>query len=75
MMLEGQDFYYENGFMVLTEAFLLKRGRCCKGGCRHCPYGFSTKEKESHSIKNENYGGDHVRNNQKSCEKVGKQTN
>ena len=32
------DFYMENGLMVLTEAFHLKRGYCCKNGCRHCPY-------------------------------------
>ncbi len=32
------DFYWENGFIVFTEAFHLKRGYCCKNGCRHCPY-------------------------------------
>jgi len=26
--------------MVFTEAYHLKRGYCCKNGCRHCPYGF-----------------------------------
>jgi hypothetical protein len=31
-------FYYENGLMVFTEAFHLKRGYCCNSGCRHCPY-------------------------------------
>lgn len=37
-----EDFYLnENGFMVFTEAYHLKRGYCCKNGCRHCPYGFS----------------------------------
>ncbi len=29
--------------MVFTEAFHLKRGYCCKSGCRHCPYGFKKK--------------------------------
>ncbi|MEJ0034412.1 MAG: DUF5522 domain-containing protein [Bacteroidota bacterium] len=37
-------FYMENGFVVFTEEFHLKRGYCCKSGCRHCPYGF---QKES----------------------------
>ena len=37
---ENKDFYWENGFLVFTEAFHLKRGYCCKSGCRHCPYGF-----------------------------------
>ncbi len=34
------EFYIENGFYVFTERFLLKRGFCCKNGCRHCPFGF-----------------------------------
>jgi Family of unknown function (DUF5522) len=41
---EDKDFYYENGFMVFTEAFHLKRGYCCQSGCRHCPYGFTDKK-------------------------------
>ena len=36
--VEGIDFYFENGLMVLTEYFLKKRGYCCESGCRHCPY-------------------------------------
>lgn len=36
-------WYMENGFMVFTEAYHLKRGYCCKNGCRHCPYGFKKK--------------------------------
>ena len=38
--VEGLDFYFEGGMMVLTRLFLLKRGFCCKSGCRHCPYGY-----------------------------------
>jgi hypothetical protein len=38
---EGIDFYYnEDGYVVLTAAFLLKRGYCCGNGCRHCPYNY-----------------------------------
>ena len=33
-----QDYYYENGFKVMTEKYHLKRGYCCKNNCRHCPY-------------------------------------
>jgi len=33
-----KDFYYENGFKVMTEQYHLKRGYCCKNKCRHCPY-------------------------------------
>lgn len=38
-MIEGEDFYFnENGLMVLTEKYHLKRGHCCGNGCKHCPY-------------------------------------
>jgi hypothetical protein len=37
-LVEGVDYYFENGLMVLTAHFLLKRGYCCGNGCRHCPY-------------------------------------
>lgn len=37
-LLEGQDFYIENGLYVFTEHYHLKRGYCCGSGCRHCPY-------------------------------------
>lgn len=32
------DFYFENGLMVMTETYHLKRGFCCGQACRHCPY-------------------------------------
>ena len=37
-VVEGVDYYFEDGLMVLTEAFLKRRGYCCNNGCRHCPY-------------------------------------
>jgi hypothetical protein len=36
--VEGIDYYFENGLMVLSAHFLKKRGYCCGNGCRHCPY-------------------------------------
>ena len=33
-----KDYYIEGGAIVLTELYLVKRGKCCGGGCRHCPY-------------------------------------
>jgi len=36
--VEGRDFYFENGMMVLTRRYLLNRGHCCDNKCRHCPY-------------------------------------
>jgi len=32
------DWHLENGLLVYTAAFHLKRGSCCGSGCRHCPY-------------------------------------
>lgn len=40
-LIEGEDYYYnEQGYIVLTEQFHLKKGYCCGNGCKHCPYGF-----------------------------------
>lgn len=42
--LDPEDFYYsEEGYIVFTEKYLLKRGYCCKNGCKHCPYGYDRK--------------------------------
>lgn len=44
--LESEDFYIENGLMVFTEAYHLKRGFCCGSKCRHCPYHHKNVSKE-----------------------------
>jgi hypothetical protein len=36
--LNQPDSYSENGLLVYTAAYHLKRGSCCGSGCRHCPY-------------------------------------
>lgn len=42
--LEPGDFYKsEEGYLIFTEQYLLKRGYCCQNGCKHCPYGFTKK--------------------------------
>ena len=43
-LIEGVDYYMENGFMVFTAIYLQKRGYCCQSGCRHCPYGFQADQ-------------------------------
>jgi hypothetical protein len=43
-LVEGEDYYFENGLMVLTARFLLRRGYCCEQGCRHCPYRDQTEK-------------------------------
>lgn len=45
-LVEGEDFYFnDEGLMVLTRAYLLRRGYCCGNGCRHCPYGNSPEDR------------------------------
>jgi hypothetical protein len=39
-LVEDVDYFLENGFFVFKKWHHLKRGYCCKSGCRHCPYGF-----------------------------------
>ena len=42
--LDPEDYYMsEEGFIVFTEKYHLKRGYCCKSGCRHCPYGYNKR--------------------------------
>lgn len=42
--MDPEDFYLsEDGFIVFTEKYHLKRGHCCKSGCKHCPYGYDKK--------------------------------
>ena len=42
--LEPEDFYTtEEGFIIFTEKYHLKRGHCCQSGCKHCPFGFDKK--------------------------------
>jgi hypothetical protein len=44
---EQEDFYLEDGMVIFTEQYLLKRGSCCYCGCRHCPYRKHKKDKNS----------------------------
>ena len=42
--LEPDEYYLsEEGYIIFTEKYHLKRGYCCQSGCRHCPYGFDKK--------------------------------
>ncbi|MFO0592476.1 MAG: DUF5522 domain-containing protein [Polyangiaceae bacterium] len=38
-LVEGIDYYLEDGKFVFTSTYHLKRGYCCNSKCRHCPYG------------------------------------
>ncbi|HLA12867.1 MAG TPA: DUF5522 domain-containing protein [Pyrinomonadaceae bacterium] len=37
-LVEKEDYYLDQGLMVLTARYHLRRGYCCEQGCRHCPY-------------------------------------
>lgn len=37
-LIEQLDYTIEGGNYVFTKWFHLKRGKCCKNGCRNCPY-------------------------------------
>ena len=42
--LADDEYYYTpEGSVVFTATYHLRRGYCCKNGCRHCPYGFKKK--------------------------------
>lgn len=43
-LVEGVDYYFDDGLMVFTEHYLRERGYCCCNGCRHCPYGFEKEQ-------------------------------
>jgi Family of unknown function (DUF5522) len=47
--LEPEDYYFEDGYIVFTAAYHLKRGYCCGSGCRHCPYGENSDDSTSRS--------------------------
>ena len=42
---DKEDYYLtDEGFIVFTEKYHLKRGYCCQSGCRHCPWKFKKKK-------------------------------
>lgn len=50
-MEEGVDYYFsEDGLMVFTAAYHLKRGYCCKNKCKHCPWNYGKNNGQDSSI-------------------------
>ncbi|WP_373493463.1 DUF5522 domain-containing protein [Aquiflexum sp.] len=37
-LIPGDYYINENGLMVFTAQYHLRRGYCCESGCKHCPY-------------------------------------
>ena len=53
-MEEQVDYYFnEEGLMVFTAAYHLKRGYCCKNKCKHCPWGYGKEQ----SLKTKDHKG------------------
>lgn len=45
--LTKEDYYInDDGLMVFTAAYHLKRGVCCGSKCKHCPYEYKNVKKE-----------------------------
>lgn len=43
-LIENIDYTInEDGNLVFTSHYLLKRGHCCQSGCLNCPYGYKDK--------------------------------
>jgi hypothetical protein len=37
--VEGVDYTMSSdGYRIMTEFYLVKRGYCCSNGCKNCPY-------------------------------------
>lgn len=58
--LNEDEYYFDpNGLMVFTEAYHLRRGYCCKSGCRHCPWQYkktaARDPEENSSTESENH--------------------
>ena len=54
MLKEGVDFYFnEDGYMVFTAEYHLKRGACCKNECKHCPWNFKKSKQSLNQTKSE----------------------
>ncbi|WP_170073178.1 DUF5522 domain-containing protein [Mongoliibacter ruber] len=37
-LVPGDYYINENGLMVFTAQYHIRRGYCCSSGCKHCPY-------------------------------------
>lgn len=35
---EGVDYKWEDGKIIFTSSYHIKRGKCCGSRCRHCPF-------------------------------------
>ena len=51
-LIQNDDFYHSNdGFIVFTENYHLKRGYCCKNNCKHCQYNYKKNDESKRGNK------------------------
>ncbi len=53
---EEELYFNEDGFIIMTEQYLLQRGYCCGNGCKNCPYDYKNvpEPKRSKLLQNRN---------------------
>jgi predicted lipoprotein with Yx(FWY)xxD motif len=57
LKFEKEDFYLNHkGLMVLTEKYHIKKGSCCGGKCKHCPY-WPPYQKSNKELREDAYTG------------------
>ncbi len=50
-LIEGEDYYMrDDGRLVFTASYHLKRGFCCGKGCLNCPYEYINVQEPKRSI-------------------------
>ena len=50
-LIEGIHFYInQDGYIVLTERYLLEKGFCCGMGCLHCPFKYENVPEPRRSL-------------------------
>ena len=46
--IEKEDYYFnDEGLMVFTSKYHLKRGYCCKNVCLNCPWSYKREKKKN----------------------------
>ncbi len=50
MLQENIDYYTnEDGNIVFTREYHLKRGYCCQNKCMHCPWNYGKDKEHEHT--------------------------
>lgn len=50
--IENIHYYLDDGKVIMTEKYLMERGKCCNNNCRHCPYSKDDKKTNVKDLEN-----------------------